>query len=127
MNKKQLLKRFQAEVIMLGPETTLPYNLSNFWLLEIQQSIELYFDSEKRPQNSTCLALAAVVHILLVKNGGEPIEASMEEIVKHLEDYKIELALEEIRRKTRLKIEPATIASIFTNREVMMSKPSEVE
>ena len=126
MSEKHILKRFKEEVMMLGPEATLPSNLSDYWLTEIQQSLERYFDSVQGPEDmegegSISLSLAAVVHILFAKSGGEPIQSSLEEMFKHYEDYRIELALEEVRRKTDVQTEPATIATIFTNRVVTIS------
>lgn len=126
MSEKGTLKRFKEEVMMFGPEATLPSNLSDYWLTEIQQSLERYFDSVEGPEDmegegSMSLPLAAVLHILFAKSGGEPIRASLEEMFKHYEDYRIELALEEIRRKTGVQTESATIASIFTNRVVTIS------
>ena len=67
------------------------------------------------------LPLAAILHILFAKSGGDSVEASLEEMLRYFEDYRIELALEEIRRKTDVKTEPATIATIFSNREIMVS------
>lgn len=125
MKAEHVLKRFQDEVLKIGPETTLPSNLSDYWLTEIQQSIERCFDSLKESgqgkSEDMSLPLAAVVHILFAKNGGHPLEVLMEKMFQHFEDYRIELALEEVRRKTDFKTEPPTIASIFTDRKVVVS------
>lgn len=120
-----MLRRFQEEVILRGAESTLPSNLDDFWLAEIQRSIELFFNGDRETSSieggeSISLPLAAVVHILFAKKGGEELQASMDEMFKYFEDYRIELALEEIRRKTDFKAEPATIATIFTNRHVVI-------
>lgn len=45
----------------------------------------------------------------------------MEDMFRYFEDYRIELALEALRRRTSVQAEPATIESIFTNREVCIS------
>ncbi|RMR41689.1 hypothetical protein ALP86_03881 [Pseudomonas amygdali pv. mori] len=120
-----MLRRFQEEVILRGAESTLPSNLDDFWLAEIQRSIELFFYGDRETSSieggeSISLPLAAVVHILFAKKGGEEVQASMDEMFKYFEDYRIELALEEIRRKTDFKTEPATIETIFTNRHVVI-------
>lgn len=123
MKSQHMLRRFQEDVILRGAESTLPSNLDDFWLAEIQRSIELFFNGDRETSSveggeSISLPLAAVVHILFAKKGGEEVQASMDEMFKCFEDYRIELALEEIRRKTDFKAEPATIATIFTNRPV---------
>ncbi|WP_414867112.1 hypothetical protein [Pseudomonas donghuensis] len=125
MKRPNILRRFQEEVILRGAESTLPSNLDDFWLAEIQQSIELYFDDVNGANNdeigeSMSLPLAAVVHLLFAKKGGGEIRASLDEMFEYIECYRIELALEEIRRKTDFKAEPATIATIFTNRHVVI-------
>lgn len=124
---KQILQRFQDEVLNTGPEATLPSNLNDYWLTEIQQTLERLFEDMENPEetengDNMSLPLAAIMHILFAKNSDKEIKASMEEIFKHFEDYRIELALEEIRRKTDVKAEPATITTIFTNRDVTFSQ-----
>ena len=89
--------------------------------------MERYFDEIEGSEDATgkdnmSLPLAAIVHILFAKNSGEEIEASMEEMFKNFQDYRIELALEEVRRSTNIKTEPATIASIFTDRDLTISR-----
>ena len=42
----------------------------------------------------------------------------IDKLFEHMQDYRIELALEEVRRKTDVSPEPATLESIFTNRSV---------
>ncbi|NYT79079.1 hypothetical protein H0A71_19010 [Alcaligenaceae bacterium] len=125
MSGKHVLQRFQEEVLRSGPEATLPSNLSDYWLAEIQQNIERCFDGEQDPEDAESesylsLPLAAVMHILFAKNSDEEFTVPIEAMLKNIEDYRIELALEEIRRKTNIKAEPATIASIFTDRDVMV-------
>ena len=127
MSGKYILQRFQEEVLLSGPEAALPSNLSDYWLAEMQQHIERYFDGEQDPEDaesesSMSLPLAAVIHILFAKNSDEEVAVPIEAMLKKIEDYRIELALEEIRRKTDMKTEPATITSIFTDREVMVSE-----
>ena len=62
------------------------------------------------------------MHILFAKNGGREITESMNKLFDHLQTYRIELALEEIRRKTDVKASPVTIDTIFTNRSVTFEK-----
>ena len=48
------------------------------------------------------LPLAAIIHILFAKNGGEEISESSEKLYEYFQDYRLELALEEITRKTHV-------------------------
>ena len=43
MSEQYILQRFKEEVVTCGPEATLPSNLNDYWLAEIQQSLESYF------------------------------------------------------------------------------------
>ena len=45
MEEKYILQRFQAEVMNLGTEATLPCNLTDYWLSEIQKHLEKFFES----------------------------------------------------------------------------------
>ncbi|MBD9634615.1 hypothetical protein [Pseudomonas sp. PDM19] len=118
-----ILQKFQQEVLSSSPEATLPCNLNDYWLSELQEHLEECFrvlsqgcDDEENEAMS--LPLAAIVHILFAKNAGAINEMPLEDLFRHFEDYRLELALEQVRRKTDVKAEPATLATIFTNRDV---------
>lgn len=125
MSEENIIQRFQQEVLSSGAEATLPSNLSNFWLKELQQCLDRYFEDMNYPEStedeqSMALPLAAILHILFAKHGGEEVEVSMEKMFRNFEDYRLELALEEISRVTHIKTEPVTLDTIFTNREVVI-------
>lgn len=44
MANPNLLALFRDEVLLTGPESSLPSNLSQFWLEELQNHLERYFD-----------------------------------------------------------------------------------
>lgn len=126
MSKVSMLERFQEEVVKQGRDTTLPSKLNDFWLDELQKNFEKLFESignDSGSDSNGCmsLALAAIIHILFAKNGDLVMEVSMEDMFRYFEGYRIELALEALRRRTSVQAEPATIESIFTNREVCIS------
>lgn len=120
--------RGDSEVLLTGPESSLPSNLSQFWLEELQNHLERYFDglnSESDAEEKDLdisLPLAAIIHILFAKNGGEEISESSEKLYEYFQDYRLELALEEITRKTHVAAEAATIETIFTNRDVLVEQ-----
>ncbi len=68
--------------------------------------------------------LAAIIHILFAKNGGEAISESLEQLYDYFQDYRLELALEEITRKTHVVAEPPTLETIFNNRDVLVERGS---
>ena len=65
------------------------------------------------------VAMAAMV-VLLGGRPGAPaeFEVSWEDLLRYFKDFLIELHLEWLHRSTDAKYEPATLASIFTDRDV---------
>lgn len=127
MVEKHILQRFQDEVMISGTEATLPCNLTDYWLSEIQTHLDKLFESmsattQLETENSMALPLAAVIHILFAKENTEKLKVSLDEMFDYFKCYHVELALEEIRRKTGFRAEPASIKTIFTNRDVPITE-----
>jgi hypothetical protein len=105
MANPNLLALFRDEVLLTGPESSLPSNLSQFWLEELQNHLERYFDglnSESDAEEKDLdisLPLAAIIHILFAKNGGEEISESSEKLYEYFQDYRLELALKRSRER----------------------------
>lgn len=125
MDNSEILRKFRDEVLQSGPESTLPKNLSDYWLGALQQHLDDYLEGvgerdeeDDEAGSSMSLPLAAIIHILFAKNGGEAVSYGLEEMFENFQNYRIELALEEINRKTDMKSAPATLQTIFTNRDV---------
>ncbi|MES2869012.1 MAG: hypothetical protein V4749_05540 [Pseudomonadota bacterium] len=113
---EELLVMLDKEVLSAGPESTVPINLSDKWLDLMVAQMEDYFDHDIEAALS--VPLAAVVHILFAKNGGVPVTESQDQLFEHLCRYRIELGFEEIRRKTGMDIEPASLQTILSSRVV---------
>jgi hypothetical protein len=112
----KLLKKFKVEVCDQGPEACLPRNLPDDWLSVVARSTEDMVNGDSK--GTGAIALAAIVNILCAKLGTEGVNMSHEELYQRLQDYRIELALEEVHRKTEVKYEAATLVTIFTHRDV---------
>ena len=68
-------------------------------------------------------ATSAVLKILNAKYGGGSLfSAIMAEIYLKLKEYRVEIALETVRRRTKVNYEPATMNTIFTNCSVISLK-----
>lgn len=114
--ENDLLEQFKLDVLDQGPEACLPVNLSEEWRETLSQGIERYLDDEDDSRLS--LVLGALVIILFGKNPGAEVNMPLETIFEHMQSYRLELALEEVRRKTEVKIVPATLETIFTDRDL---------
>ena len=128
MSDNSIVDRFKKEVLCNGPEAVLPCNLSDAWLAEMQHSVERYFAVGQEGKEGVdedegmSLPLLALIHILFAKNGGHAINIAATEIFDYLGYYQTELALEDIRRKTDIQTNPATMESILTDRNVRFNK-----
>lgn len=113
----------QKEILDKPAEAALPCNLSDFWLGELAIALEVAIESSPDAENSQLAApLALIGHILTTKNGGKEMSVTWEELFKHFNDYRIEIALEEVSRRTDIKSNPATLETIFSDRDVEISK-----
>jgi hypothetical protein len=119
--------RFHAEVTDLGGEACLPRNLSDEWLFIVASSIDELIGEEGQEPGTFAdtkaergaVGLAAVLTILRAKNkAGASLEVAPEDLWRCIAEYQVELGLEEVHRKTDIKCEPASLATIFTGRQV---------
>ena len=109
----------------------LPCNLDDYWLEKIADDLEAFFVDEENQGEEVEPNLSAplflVLNILEYKEGctgnfsGE-IEVSTEDLFKYFRDYLIEVTLEIVSRRTDIKVESATLDTIFTERKVMIFK-----
>lgn len=122
--EKSDLRKLKQEVLDRGPDATLPCNLPDAWLNLLARDLEMLLQEQKEYHCYMTAPLAIVVHILYAKHGnkGRVVSFSEEEMFNHLQDLRIEILLEIIRRNTDISPEPATLDTIFTNRDVYMAK-----
>lgn len=114
--KANMLVQFKAEVLDVGPESTLPCNLSDKWLDILTAQADEVFEGEG--ERRAAELLSAVLHILFAQNKSSKISFEDSELLDYFRLYRIELAIEEVSRRSGIKLSAATIATIFTNREV---------
>lgn len=116
------LQKLKHEVLDQGPEASLPCNLPDAWLSMLERDLEMLLQKQKEDHNYLTAPLAIIAHILYGKHGNKETEISFsdEELFKYLQDLRIEISLEIIRRNTNITPEPATLDTIFTNRDVHM-------
>ncbi len=122
---KSDLKRLHDEVGAGLPEAALPSHLSDYWLALIARDLEAIADlgnaKKEHSISHTAAPLAIIVQIFSGKLGANEFEISMEDLRNYFEDLWIEINMEIISRKTDLKIEPATLETIFTDRDCVFT------
>lgn len=114
------LRSFKEEVSDKGLDKALPMNLSDYWLDYLLGMAEGFQDGEWDNAGFSVMT-AAILDILTAKSGNEELSLSFEELWDYFQQYGIELGLESVARKTEVKYEPATIETIFRNRDVKIA------
>jgi hypothetical protein len=117
---KSNLQRLQKEVLVLPPTAALPGNLPDHWLHMIARDLEEAVGSGEFSDNSSYIAapLALIIRILEGKTPNQQIEISLNTIYGYFCDLRIEINLEIVSRKSEIKVEPATLDTIFSDRDV---------
>jgi hypothetical protein len=122
-----MLERFISEVLLNGAQACLPKNLSKEWLDSLEHELWEYFTkchgkpSDGNESKALCCVLAAVMAITSVKLKRSTIKISIEDLHERLGDYRLELVLETLHRSSALFYNPATLETIFTNRDLNLS------
>lgn len=116
------LTRLADEVLKQPSAAALPCNLSDDWLALIARDLAGAFgeiDHDVPAEQLMAAPLALVIHILVGQGRGAGQAMPYEEVMACLHDYRIEVALELVNRKTDAKSTPATLDTIFKSRDVI--------
>lgn len=118
------LDKLAQEVLQGQPgDAALPCNLTDHWLDLICRDLDVCLgdlDAESETPSKSHLAapLALIVHLLFAKQGGTQVKLAFEELDRYLVDLRIEVALEQVTRRTNFSASRATVQTIFTKRTV---------
>lgn len=105
-----------------SPSAALPSNLPDYWLELIARDLEetvgegVHLCEESAKYAAAPLAL--IIQILSGKLGTQRLELPLDKLFEYFCEYRIEINLEIVNRRTVFKTEPATLETIFTNRAV---------
>lgn len=109
------------QVLTQPPAAALPCNLTDECLDLISRDLEGAL-GEDAPQeidaNSLAAPLALVIHILAGQHSEAGHAWSFEDLFSRLQDYRVEVALELLNRRTGVRSPPATLTTIFRQRDV---------
>lgn len=117
--KKSDIRRLKCEVLDRGPEAALPCNLPDEWLRLLARDLEMVLQGQYERSNYLNAPLAIVIQLLQAKSCNSETEVSFseEELLHYLQYLEIEIALEMVRRAANIVARPATIETIFTDRD----------
>lgn len=116
------LSALKEGVLGKEPAAALPCNLSDIWLDLASKSLEQVLDGVSA-QSGQYLAgpLALVLHLVSGKLGLSKFEVDDASLVTYLCEYRLEVALETVKRRTDVQTTSATLETIFTDRLVTVT------
>lgn len=114
------IARFKREVLDVSPEAALPCNLPDHWLDMIARDLAETMEGDS--DRHAAIPLALIIHIFAAKEKGKELSIPIEQLFERFSELRAEINLEIVRRKRGVKIEVATLETIFTNRTVRVER-----
>jgi hypothetical protein len=118
------LQRLKQEVLSREASAALPCNLPLEWLQIIARDIDRAFACETPAEASAhylAAPLALVGHLLCGQAKADFASVDLETLLRYCELYRTEVAIEWVGRSTSIHAKPATLQTIFSDREVEFS------
>jgi hypothetical protein len=113
------LVELKKQILDKEPAAALPCQLSDYWLDQVEESLEQVLENPDIDAGSYLAGpLALVVHILFARTASHELEVSHSQLYECLRSYRIEVALEAVSRRTNVKSAPASLDTIFADRLV---------
>lgn len=116
----------EREILSQAPDASLPANLPDQWLKLIDRDLETLVAQEAGAPQVAAGNLAAPLALVyrLLEGKGETGESSipMDVLQEYLFELWIEVSSELVSRLTRTQFKPATLQSIFSNRELSLRR-----
>lgn len=116
------MARLQQEVISHGPAAALPSNLSDQWLQHISYSLDQVLNGKDELLEYFSAPMVLVLNLMLKKFETKQVEIEYKEMIEYFRQYRLELALEEVSRISDIKVDSATLKTIFTDRRVEFTR-----
>ena len=116
------LGQLKIDVLNKPPVAALPRNLADHWLDQIGRDLDVYLeniDAEYDMSSHLAAPLALLMHLLSGKLGTSEIQTDIPKIDEFLTELRGEISLETIHRRTSMRVVPATLETIFENRQVL--------
>ena len=112
------LDELKRDILDKGPSAALPSHLSDQWLDQVAESLEQVLEVQT-DESDPYLAgpLALVTHLLFTRSSLTELELSDIFLYGYLRAYYIEISIEIINRRTNIRINSATLQTIFTDRK----------
>jgi hypothetical protein len=124
------LSLLKKQVLDHPPSAALPRNLSDQWIALIGRDLDVCFadiEPEKDAPTHMAAPLALVMCLLSGKHKTTKIQIQFDKLEFYLAHLRAEIALELISRQTNLRINAATLETIFEDRQLLCTRIGENE
>lgn len=111
------LGQLGTEVLSKPSVAALPSALSDRWLELIARDLEAAV-GDGRTESMPPAPVALVLHLLLAESRSQPVFVSFKAFERCLLDYRLAIAIEKVRRCTAIPLRPATLSTIFSDRQI---------
>lgn len=116
------MKRLEKEILRHSAVAALPHNLSDEWLELLLRDVtdSMFLPDEpsfQRTRPALTAPVAVVSHIMMDKLQTNYLEIPANDMYTYCNLYRLELESELMRRETGMSVIPATLETIFTNRD----------
>lgn len=121
MQERSGRAKLVAPVVAQPPAAALPCNLTDALLELVARDLDTVLDENgaEDPDSQFLIApLALVFHILVGQRNGAGFTVSLEDFLPILRDYRAEIGLELLKRRAGVQFNPATMTTIFSQREI---------
>ena len=113
------LDELKRDILDKEPSAALPSHLSDQWLNQVAESLEQVLEVQT-DESGPYLAgpLALVVHLLFFRSPLAELEISEICLYEYLRTYYMEVSIEMLNRHTKIRVNAATLQTIFTDRKL---------
>lgn len=123
------LQRLSEEIIRQPLEKALPCNLSDEWLHLLERDFRIALRNDDLdlvgdPLDYMKAPLTLISHLAVGKNNGAWAAIDEDKLFRYFLLYQAEILLEIARRNGSVDSPPATMETIFTEREIYLLRPS---
>jgi len=130
---KEMLSRFNNEVLSYGPTAVLPQNLNSTWINNLQKIADDFLDSNfslhecKDPRDIGDPILMACVYEILSFQQGDRVDVSPKDLAEKMAIYSLSVLMESVNRESNIGLEPPDLDNVLSMDRIMAFKEKNPE
>ena len=130
---KEMLSRFNNEVLSYGPTAVLPQNLNSSWIKKLQKMADDFLDSNFALHECKDLRdigdpiLMACVYEVLGFQQRDSADVSPKEMAEKMAIYSLSILMESVNRESSIGLEPPDLDNVLSMDRIMAYKEKNPE